>query len=183
MIERLIRMAFERIHEKLKYALERGAGPVFWIGGSEQATPPMMSPRLYDDLVVKYDGQLIALIHKYGQYAHVHCHGKIAGILDRLLDMGADMLDPVEPPPDGDIEIEEAKRRAAGRMTLMGNIEFRHLEFATPPEIDALVRRALSGPKDHLILYPSATAIARLSDRYRDNAIQYIESGVEYGAF
>jgi hypothetical protein len=183
-IERLIRTVFERIYEKLKYILEHGAGPIFWIGGSEQATPPMMSPKFYDGFVVKYDGQLIDLIHKHGQYAHVHCHGKVARIFDRLLEMGVDMLDPVEPPPDGDIEIGEAKRRAAGRMTLMGNIEFRHLEFATPQEIDEMVRRAIcDGPKDHLILFPSATAISRISDRYRDNAIQYIESGLKYGAF
>ena len=182
-IERLIDTVFERIHDKLEYVLERGAGALFWIGGSEQATPPMMSPRLYDDLVVKYDGRLIELIHKHGQYAHVHCHGKVATILDRLLAMGVDALDPVEPPPDGDIDLAEAKRRAAGRITLMGNIEFRHLEFATPHEIDVMVRRAIcEGPKDHMILYPSATAISRLSDRYRDNAIQYIESGLKYGA-
>ena len=43
-IERLIETVFERIYEKLKYVLEHGAGPMFWIGGSEQATPPMMSP-------------------------------------------------------------------------------------------------------------------------------------------
>jgi hypothetical protein len=183
-IERLIETVFERIHEKLEYVLAHGAGPLFWIGGSEQATPPMMSPKLYDDFVVRYDGRLIELIHKHGQYAHVHCHGKVSRIFDRLLDMGVDALDPVEPPPDGDIELAEAKRRSAGRMTLMGNIEFRHLEFATRHEIDAMVRRTIcEGPKNHMILYPSATAISRISDRYRDNAIQYIESGLEYGAF
>ncbi len=183
-VERLIRTVFERAYEKLEYILQRGAGPLFWIGGSEQATPPMMSPRQYDEYVANYDGRLIDLIHKYGQYAHVHCHGRISRIFQRLLDKRVDALDPVEPPPDGDIEIAEAKRLAAGRMTLMGNIEFHRLEFAAPEEMDALVRRALcEGPKDHFILYPSATAISRLSDRYRDNAIRYIEAGLEYGRF
>ena len=181
-IRRLIDTVFERIYLKLEYLLQHGVGPVFWFGGSEQATPPMMSPQFYDELVVAYDSQLFDLVHRYGGYVHVHCHGKVNGVFERIIEMGADMLDPLEPPPDGDLPIAEAKRRAQGRITLMGNIEFRDLEFATPEEIDAKVREAIcSERKDHFMLYPSATAISAISDRYRDNAIQYIQSGLEYG--
>jgi uroporphyrinogen-III decarboxylase len=184
LIEKLIATCFERICVKLEHLLQNGVGPIFWIGGSEQATPPMMSPKLYDEFVVKYDGQLMQLIHKYGGIVHVHCHGKISGIFDRLLEMGVDMLDPVEPPPQGDIEMGEAKLRADGRITLMGNIEFVDLEFATPGQIEEKVKRALcEGGLQHTILYPSATAISRLSDAHRDNAIRYIEAGVKYGRF
>ena len=183
LIERLIDIACERTAAKLSYLLEKGVGPVFWFGGSEQATPPMMSPRLYDQFVVKYDGRLWDMVHEHGGYVHCHCHGKIRGIFDRLLEMGADTLDPVEPPPDGDIEMAEAKRWAKGRMVLMGNIEFRKLEFAEPDEIEELVRRAIvEGGREHCMLYPSATAIAPLSARHRDNAIRYIEAGLRYGA-
>jgi uroporphyrinogen-III decarboxylase len=141
-----------------------------------------MSPRLYDDLVVRYDQPLIALVHEYGKIAHVHCHGKVREALDKIIAMGADLLDPVEPPPDGDIEFWEAKEKARGKTVLIGNIEFRHLEFATPAEIDAQVREAIQrGGKKGMILGVSATAITSISDRYRDNAIQYIESGLRYG--
>jgi hypothetical protein len=66
----------------------------------------------------------------------------------------------------------------------MGNIEFVDLEFATPGQIEEKVKRALcEGGLQHTILYPSATAISRLSDAHRDNAIRYIEAGVKYGRF
>jgi len=183
-INRLVRTAFERTRERLQWLLEAGVGPIFRIGGSEQAIPPVMSPRLYDELVAGYDVELIDMIHRYGCLAHVHCHGKISGILDKLVEMGADALDPVEPPPHGDIEMGEAKRRVAGGITLFGNIEFQDLEFAGPEEIEVKVKRAiLDGGKEHTVLYTSATAISALSDRHRENAIRYIEAGLRYGRF
>ena len=181
-VDRLMAAISERIEQRLEYVLKNGVTPIFWVGGSEQATPPMMSPQLYDELVVAYESRLFDMIHHYGGHVHIHCHGRINGVLDKMVAMGADMLDPVEPPPQGDITIAEAKRRAAGRLTLLGNIEFVELEFATPDRIDARVKEAIcSVRKDHTFLYPSATAISRVSDRYRDNAIQYIRSGLEYG--
>lgn len=182
LVDTLIRTVQERIRERLTWVLEHGGGPLVWFGGSEQATPPMMSPRLYDALVVRYDRPLFDLVHAHGCLVHVHCHGKVSGILDRMREMGVDMTDPVEPPPQGDVEIGEAKGRVRGRMTLMGNIEFCDLEFAPPDRIEELVRTAvLDGGKEHFMLYPSATGIAGLSDRYRDNAIRYMETALECG--
>ncbi len=181
-IERLIEVVFERICIRLEHLLKAGVIDGIWLGGSEQATPPMMSREFYDDLVVPYDGRIMQLVHEHGALVHVHCHGNVNGVFERMMDMGADMLDPVEPPPDGDIEIGEAKRRARGRMVLMGNIEFRHLEFATREGIDELVRRAICEQgKAGIMLYPSASPITWMSDQVRDNCIQYIESGLQYG--
>ena len=183
-IVRLLDTVFERIRIALEYILKEGVGPSFWFGGSEQATPPMMSPKFYDELVVAYDKRLFDLVHQYGGIVHVHCHGKVRGVLKKLVDMGADALDPVEPPPDGDVTMEEAKKITEGRLMLMGNIEFHKLEFGTPEEIDRLVYEAIvPGGKEHTMLYPTATAITSISDRHRDNAIQYIESGLKYGKF
>ncbi len=183
LIEKLIATHAERIHERLRWLLDNGVGPVYWFGGSEQATPPMMSPDLYDDLVVRYDRPLIQLVRKHGCYAHVHCHGKVNGVLERVMEMGAHLFDPCEPPPDGDLDFADAKRRAHGRMVLMGNIEFRHLEAAAPEDIERMVADAIGrGGKQGMMLYPSATPITTISDRYRHNAARYIEAGLAYGA-
>ena len=183
MIKRLIETAFERACDRLERVLKEGVGPSFWLGGSEQATPPMMSPRLYDEFSIGYDRRLFDLIHQHDGIVHVHCHGKVSGILDKLVEAGVDFLDPVEPPPQGDITMEEAKKTVDGRIVLMGNIEFCDLEFDTPEQIDKKVHDAIvPGGKKHMLLYPSATPITALTDAYRDNAIQFIESGLKYGA-
>ena len=172
----------ERIRRSLQYCLDQGVGPVYWFGGSEQATPPMMSPEYYDTFVVPYDGPLMQMVRDAGKLVHVHCHGKVNGCFEKIMGMGAHLLDPLEPPPDGDLPLAEAKERARGRLALIGNLEFRHLEFATPQEIEEMVRRAIcEGPPEGLILGCSATPITTVTDRYRDNAIRYIEAGLEYG--
>jgi len=184
LIDRMVCAVQERTRDVLDYVMGHGGGPMVWFGGSEQATPPMMSPRLYDALVEKYDAPLFDVVHRHGGLVHVHCHGKISGILDRLVEMGVDALDPVEPPPQGDIEMGEAKRRVDGNITLMGNVEFCDLEFAEPDEIERQVQHAIcDGGKKYMMLYPSATGITDLTERYRDNAIRYIEAGLKYGTF
>ena len=183
-ITRLIETAFERIYKQLKYLLQKGAGPVFHFGGSEQATPPMMSPELYDEFVVKYDRKLFDLVHSHGGLVAVHCHGRVKGILDKLVEMGVDLLDPVEAPPSGDIEIGEAKRKVKGKITLVGNIQFGDMETCTPEEIDKKVKEAiLSGGKEKFILATTEGPVSPVSSRMKDNYIQFIESGIKYGRF
>ncbi len=183
-ILRLIETAFERIYNQLEYLLQHGVDPIFQFGGSEQATPPMMSPKLYDEFVVKYDSKLFDLVHRYDGIVAVHCHGRIRGILDKLLTMGADLLDPVEAPPSGDIEIGEAKKKVKGRMTLVGNIQFQDMQACNPERIDEKVREAIcSGGKEKFILATTAGPQSSVSSIMRDNYIQFIESGIKYGRF
>ena len=181
-IVRLIEAAFERIYNKLEWLLQNGVRPLFRFTGSEQATPPMMSPQYFDELSAKYDRPLFELVHNYGCIVHVHCHGKVKDIFPRLLDMGVDVLDPMEPPPDGDLTLAEARRMAQGRMTLVGGLEFRDFESCSPDEIEVKAKEAIDqGGRTHYVLGASAVAMTFISDRFRDNVIRFIETGLEYG--
>ena len=183
-IVRLIETAFERIYEQLDYLLQNGVGPIFHFGGSEQATPPMMSPEFYNEFVVKYDSKLFDLVHRYNGYVAVHCHGKVRSILNKLINMRVDLLDPIEAPPSGDIEIGEAKRKVNGRITLVGNIQYGDMELCTTKEIDEKVREAICcGGREKFILTTTEGPISPVSSRMRDNYIQLIESGYKYGRF
>ena len=66
LIERMIETVFERIYARLEHLLKAGAIECIWLGGSEQATPPMMSREFYRELVVRYDGRLIELAKRHG---------------------------------------------------------------------------------------------------------------------
>jgi hypothetical protein len=182
-IEKLIDTIFERIYVQLEYLLQNGIGPIVEFGGSEQATPPMMSPQLFDDFVVKYDGRLIELVHRYGQYVRVHCHGKVKDSLRKFMDMGADMLNPLEAPPSGDIEIDEAKKVVDNKLVLEGNIQYKDLEFSAPEVIDEMVKKAIFQSRNQrFILEPTEFPLNPLSEMQRDNYIQFMKSGLKYGS-
>jgi hypothetical protein len=181
-IVRLIEAAFERIYIKLEWLLQNKVEPTIRFAGSEQATPPMMSLQYFEELSARYDQSLFELVHKYDGIVHVHCHGKVKDIFPRLLDMGVDVLDPMEPPPDGDLTLTEAQRMAGGRMTLIGGLEYRDFELCTPDEIEAKTKEAIEqGGRAHYVVGPSAVAMTYISDRFRDNVIRFIETGLGYG--
>jgi hypothetical protein len=115
----------------------------------------------------------------------VHCHGRVNTVLDEFVQGGVQLLDPVEPPPQGDIEIAEAKQRAAaGPMTLIGNIEHSDLCQRSTQEIERLVRQAVcDGGRKHFILGASDVPISAIDERVRDNLICFIEAGIRYGTF
>lgn len=176
----------ERTRQRVDYLLDQGVGPMWHFNGVERACPPMMSPRQWEQWVVPYDGQIMRQIKRRdpNAFIHVHCHGRVGTLLKSFREMGVDSTDPIEPPPQGDITMADARKVAGDRMVLLGNIEFLDMETRTPDEIEHLVRGAIeqSGRK-HLILFPSATPHERHTPKLLANARRYIEAGLKYGAF
>jgi hypothetical protein len=70
--------------------------------------------------------EMTRLIHARGAKVRLHCHGKMRHVLDMILETGCDGIDPCEPPPDGDIELDEVKRRCRPRgVSVWGNMELK----------------------------------------------------------
>ena len=174
----------ERTDEKVGWLLSQGVGPFWHFNGVERAAPPMMGPKHWDQWVVPYDGEIMRRIKSTDPEAkiHVHCHGKVRTLLDSFVEMGVDSTDPVEPPPQGDVDIAEAKELYDERLVFRGNIEFLDMETKQPDEIEQLVRRAIedSGRKN-VMLKTSAGPHERPSDLLLTNVERYIEAGLKYG--
>lgn len=144
----------------------------FVFGGSEQFTPPMMAPEAYDEFVVPYEGSLVRQLKRYGVPLDCHCHGKISYALPRMLDMGYDATNPVEPPPQGDLDFAEARQIAGDRLTLIGNIEFVDIELGEPDTVRERVRSILATGNQRLILTDAALQLRqevteRMDKNYR----------------
>lgn len=136
-----------------------------WMGGSEWLTPPMGSPKLYEELVHDFERPIIERVHAAGAISHVHCHGNVRSTLETVIERGGDYFEPVEPPPDGDITFSEAKALAGGRITLGGNIEARVLENESADVVERAVRDAFEGGKDRMVLHNSAGPISALTQK------------------
>ena len=104
---------------------------IFLTGGPEVATPPMMPPQAFAQLVVPYQRKLIEIIHAAGHLAMIHCHGRVRDVLGHMLATGVDAIEPIEPPPQGNITLAELLERADGHLSFLGHIQDQ--EFHTAP--------------------------------------------------
>lgn len=176
----------ERQQAQLQLILQHDVRDVvFRVCGPEYATPPYLPPELFHDLVTVYLIDTCRQIRAAGGIPRIHCHGKIGRVLDQFAQTDALALDPLEPPPDGDIDLAVIKRRVGRQFCLLGNLELRELEHASRSRIDELVRRAIvdAGSGDGFILMPTAAPInIPLSPRAEENYFQMIESAWKYGA-
>jgi len=160
----------ERFSEVLLAKTEEVAkllpGRLWRIYGPEFASPPYLPPYLFREYVSRYVGPMIDLIHQSGGFARVHCHGNIRDILDDIVVMGADAIDPIEPPPQGDVTLKFVRERYGDRLVLFGNLECADIENLPTSEFEKKVRQALdegtAGSGRGFVLMPSASPYGRV---------------------
>ena len=136
-----------RIREMVSVAAERAFGIVeeacragvdcFRIVGGEYATE-LMGRRAWDELVVPFDRPLVEMIHAHGAIVHYHNHGNMRLFLEHIADLGIDSLDPVEQPPYGDMEMDEAVRLIGDRVCIVGGLD--DMEVLETREVEEVQR-------------------------------------------
>lgn len=170
----LMHRALERVLEYLLRRVEavcrKLPGRLWRIAGPEYAAPPYLPPHLFEEYVVRYVTPIIKAIQRDGGYARLHSHGRLLHILDHIAATGCDALDPIEPPPLGDVDLEYVRTRYGKQMVLFGNLQG-HEVFMLPSDVFAAkVAKALQegtqGEGRGFVLTPSDPPVARkLPDR------------------
>lgn len=135
------------------------------IYGPEYACKPYLPPHLFEEYVVQYTGPIVKMIQKTGGYARLHAHGNLRDVLPHIAAMGVDAIDPIEPAPQGDIELIEVCQKYGSDMVLFGNLEITDIENLEPDEFEPKVVQALeqgtSGQGRGFVLMPSAAPYGR----------------------
>lgn len=183
-IFRLLDFFQERILARLEYQLAGGAVSLYRIVGAEYAGVPYMSPDDFKKVVTSYDREMVNLLHRYGGQARIHSHGNIRDMIPELLAMKIDATDPVEPPPDGNIELAEARELLGEDVILFGNVEECIFEIGTPGEVREAVRIAIEAVEGkNFVLTPTAMPLTTpLDPKIKDNILAYIDAGIEFGS-
>jgi hypothetical protein len=162
---RLLDKMARRVLSRTEEVSRRFPGRLWRIYGPEFASEPYLSPELFKDYVVRYVGPMVRAIQKHGGFARIHSHGRLRGILPLIAEMGADALDPIEPPPQGDMELREVRERFGEQMVLFGNLEISDIERIPTAQFAEKVKRALdegmSGSGRGFVLMPSASSYGR----------------------
>ena len=133
-------------YEWCKRSLEAGQGKIdiLCLGedlGSQKG--PTMSPACFDSFFRPRLEQFYKLAHDYGALAMMHSCGSTRMLQPRLLDMGLDILDAVQPEPVG-MDPEELKSEFGDKLTYCGMISTQHtLPHGTVEECRAEARHRI----------------------------------------
>jgi uroporphyrinogen decarboxylase len=117
----------------------------------------LISPQMYRDLVKPRHAALNDALHDRTQAKILyHSCGAIMPLIDDLIEIGVDILNPIQPLP-GLMDPEELTRQYGGRLIFHGGLDVQSLLITgTPDEVRARVRYYLDvlGP-EHYILAPA----------------------------
>ena len=167
--EKLIHRLLEKFQAYLQPRIDLIAKELpnrLWrIYGPEYASPPYLPPHLFREYVVKYDKPIVDVIQKYGGFARIHSHGKLKDILTDILSTGCKGLDPIEPPPNGDVSLKYVKKNYGKDLVLFGNLEVSDIENLSTDQFEEKVYKSLnegtSGNGKGFVLMPSACPYGR----------------------
>ena len=99
----------------------------------------LCSPESWEDMIRPGEQKEYDLIHSAGKDVWIHSCGQITRIIPRLIEMGMDVLNPVQPEC---MDIATLKREYGRQLTFWGGISTQQtLPFGTPDEVRAEARR------------------------------------------
>jgi uroporphyrinogen decarboxylase len=106
--------------------------------GSQNAL--MISPAMWRRHFKEYYRSIFAEVHRWGKDVLFHSCGNIASIIPDLLEVGVDVLDPLQPGP---LNLTEVAGKFGGKVSFSGGIDDQRLEDYTPQEVKDMVRRTI----------------------------------------
>ncbi len=177
----------ERVMENLKGQLATCVVDAYRICGPEYFTPPYHPPEMFERFVLPHVTRMVRSIHDAGALARVHCHGRIAQVLDMIIATGCDGIDPCEAPPAGDITLGAVKQRCRpAAVSVWGTMQLEMLEFADAADVRHHVAACMEQAKawGGYVFVPCAAPInSDLSARTASNYMTMIDAALEFGGY
>lgn len=168
LFHQLLEKLSKSIYKETEQVSTEFPGRLWRIYGPEYASEPYLPPYLFKEYVQKYTGPMVKEIQKSGGFVRLHSHGKLKNILDTISEMNVDAIDPVEPPPQGDVELEYVAEHFGKDIVLFGNVEIADIENMEPKEFEKKTAKSINaGMKvKEFVLMPSSSPYGReISER------------------
>ncbi len=121
----------------------------------------MTSPALAEQMDVPYIQALAEWTHERGGLFWYHNCGQtrsmiMDGVFDRL---GADVIETIAPPPDGDNDLAESRRYIDRCICTKGNLQLGLLRDGTPDEVSAATRQMATAVAGYAHVFSTADAV------------------------
>jgi uroporphyrinogen decarboxylase len=150
--------------------------------GTEQSL--LMSPAMYRRILKPIHADYIAFIKaRTGAKVFFHTDGDVFDLLDDFVEIGVDILNPVQSGSGKLGNLAEVKRRYGARLSFCGAIDTQHvLPNGTPEAVRAEVRRAIGtlGPGGGYLLAAVHTIMNEVPP---ENVLAMVDAAVEFGKY
>lgn len=192
LIHRFLEVTNSYVVEAVELIAAAGVRTTFMSWAHEMLIDPWLGHEHFEEFVFPYDRRVYDAVHAGGSRFRAHCHGNCMQYLERFHEMGIDSVEPLEPPPYGDVDLAEAKRRVGDRMLLSGNVASQAFIFREPEEVEQEVREAVEaaaagGGYTLRMTGGSGGAGAVRSEEQFERCIinieAYIRAGLKYGQY
>ncbi len=133
-----------------RYALARLAAVLaarpdeIMLGGSASSLSAS-SPRNFRKFDLPFIQEAAKLCRAAGIFSHLHVCGRSRKVVEMVAEESdVDVIEPLEEPPGGDVDIAEIKRRYGSKVCLKGNINTFHFMLnATPAQVEEKAKRLI----------------------------------------
>jgi len=141
----------------------------------------LISPELFEEYVAPYLKKMAELAHKYDSKLLLHTCGDIELLIPRLIELGVDILDPIQPECMNPLEI---KKKYGEQLTLRGGISVQNVvSRGTVEEVMDETQRIVEALKSGggYILSPGHPVLQ--DDIPVENILAMYQTGNRYGKY
>lgn len=127
---------------------------------SPYAGSGFISPRFYREFILPFECQIARAVRRRGVAVYIHTCGAINDRLEMMVEAGFSGIECLDPPPLGNVELAEAKKRIGRKAFIKGNIDPVHVLLrGTKEEVrqDAERRLEMGKPGGGYILSTSCS--------------------------
>jgi hypothetical protein len=143
----------------------------------------LVSPDIYRRFTLPLIKDTAIICKKAGILSHSHTCGISRGIVEILFcETDLDVIEPLEGPPTGDVNLREVKEKFGGKLCLKGNINTVLLMSGSPSDVEEAVKKAIhdAGSGGGFILATGDSPGEATPDK---NICAMVEAGRKYGKY
>jgi uroporphyrinogen decarboxylase len=128
---------------RLEAACAAGADEIM-LGGSASSLS-VSSPRNFRKFDLPFIQQAAEICKRFGVFSHLHVCGRSRKVVEMVAEESdVQVIEPLEEPPGGDVDIAEIKKRFGHRICLKGNLNtFDFMLNATPSQVEDKAKRLI----------------------------------------
>ncbi|MDR0354604.1 MAG: hypothetical protein LBJ64_02555 [Deltaproteobacteria bacterium] len=142
----LLRAIFRQVAEIQLSALDvvlnmPHVGGIWVVDDLAYNSGPIVSVKHLDKYVFPWYREIARRCREAGKLFFLHSDGKLDALLPSLIDLGLDVIQPIDPTCN---DIVDIKRKAGGRICIVGNVPNDMLQDGQPSDIREYVRHLLA---------------------------------------